>query len=86
MQNKLVENHFQNFGEFSWSQKKVVRQIGEIFLSNPNEILRKIWKDGLDIKFMYPGIKVLQKYKCKALIGLYTRLVYLRMIGRVNGG
>lgn len=83
MQNKLVEEHFQNFGEFSWSQKKVVSQIAEIFKSNPKAIIKKILKDGFDIEYMYPGIKVAQKMKLNFLIPIYTRLVYRHMRRRI---
>lgn len=84
MQNKLIEGHFANFGELSWSQKKIVRQIREIFQADPGGIIEKLLKEGLDIKFMYPGIKVMQRCKCKGIVELYTRLVYLKMIGRIK--
>lgn len=80
IQDKLIRGHYANFGEFSWSQEKVAGQIGEIFLSNPREIIKKLLKEGLDIKFMYPGIKVLHKQGWKSLIKIYTRLVYLKAV------
>lgn len=78
IQNRLIKGHFANFGEFSWSQKKIVGQIGEIFKSNPKEIIGKLLKEGLNIKFMYPGIKVLQRFNLTVLIPVYTRFVYLK--------
>ena len=77
MQNFMVKNHFQNFGEFSWSQTQLITLISQIFMSNKKEIIYKIWKDGLSINYMYPGNKVLQKLRMVFLIPLYGRMVFL---------
>ena len=78
-----MEEHFQNFGEFSWSQKKIVLQIVEIFKLNPSEIIKKLLKNCLDLEYMYPGIKVAQKMRLSFLIPLYSRLVYVYMRRRI---
>lgn len=76
IQNILVQKHFQNFGEFSWSQTKIAHQIKKIFEMNKRGIIRKLLQDGLNIKYMYPGTKVMQKMHLTIFIPIYTRLVY----------
>lgn len=78
IQNELIEGHLANFGELSWTQKNIMRQIGEVFQSDPGGIIKKLLKEGLDIKFMYPGIKVMQKLHINFLIPIYTRFIYIQ--------
>lgn len=76
-QDAMIMQHTQNFGEVSWSQKKVVGIIQKIFMENKRKVFRKIYQEGLSIKYMYAGIKVLQKAHLTVVIPLYTKMVYI---------
>ena len=84
IQERLINDHFQNFGEFSWSQKKIIDQIGQIFKLDRVGITKKIFKEGLEIKYMYPGTKVINKMKMKRLLPFYYKMVYNHMKRKLN--
>lgn len=84
MQKYLIEKHYQNFGEVSWSQNQIIQQIRNIFRFNKKNILKKILKEGLSIKYLYPGIKILNKMHLNFFSGIYGKMVYIYEKSRIG--
>lgn len=85
-QNMLIEDHTQNFGEFSWSQRQLGGKVVSIIKNNLKTVMKKVIKEGLSIKYMYPAIKALQKMHMIVFVPIYTKLVLSQEMRKLNKG
>lgn len=75
MQKALIQDHFSNWGEFTWNQSQLPQIIMNIFKYNKRTVLKRIVKEGLDIKYMYAGQKIISRCHLPLLLRIYTKMV-----------
>ncbi len=76
LQKQLMKNYFMNFGEFTWRQEQWAQVFVKILKYNKIDVLKKVFQEGLDIKYMFAGRKILDRYHMKLLTKLYIKMVY----------